>query len=43
MAMALSIQDNTQVRDGSKAGGEFATEKALKNKERSLMRALLAN
>jgi len=28
MAMALSIQDNTQARDGSKAGGEFTTEKA---------------
>jgi len=32
MAMALSIQDNTQVRDGSKEGGEFATEKRRKAK-----------
>jgi hypothetical protein len=29
MAMALSFQDNTPVRDGSKEGGEFAMENRL--------------
>ncbi len=29
MAMALSTEDTTQARGGSKAGGRFATEKGL--------------
>jgi hypothetical protein len=29
MAMALSIQDNTQEREGPKEGGELAAEKVL--------------